>query len=58
MSAFIVSKEHLVEWLKLIDCLEYLSCEHDELKASEAHAILQTMRSTLIRALEQTAWDL
>src|SRR5882724_12430426 len=37
--------------LKLIDCYEYQTCEHDGWEASEAHAFCQALRKAAIHAL-------
>ena len=47
--------------LKLIDCYEYQSCEHDEWESSEAHAFCQALRKTLIHSLpgyDDAPWGL
>jgi len=49
----------VVEALKLIDCLEYQSCEHDEWDTSEACHFLGSLRRALIRCLpgyEKAPW--
>jgi hypothetical protein len=48
-----------VEVLKLLDCLEYQSCERDDWETSEAHKLLDYIRAAAISALpgyEEAAW--
>lgn len=50
----------VVEALKLIDCYEYQSCEHDEWETSEAFRFCAALRSHLIHRLpgySQAPWD-
>ena len=42
----------IVEAAKLIDCLEYQSCEHDGWATSDAAAFLGKVREALLRNLE------
>lgn len=49
-----------VEALKLIDCYEYQSCEHDGWRDSEAKRFCEALRSALIGALpgyEDAPWE-
>lgn len=39
--------------LKACDCFEYQSCEHDEWESSEAHAFIQSLRSSAWHALPE-----
>lgn len=49
-----------VELLKLIDCYEYQSCEHDAWEHSTAHALCERLRSYAIHHLdgyEDAPWE-
>ena len=51
-----------VDVLKAIDCLDYQSCETDDWPKSEAYAILDGIKDSMIRALpgyaESRGWSL
>jgi len=51
----------VVEALKLIDCYEYQSCEHDGWKTSQAKRLCEKLRGNLITALpgyESAKWSI
>jgi hypothetical protein len=51
----------VVEALKLIDCYEYQSCEHDGWKTSQAKRVCEKLRGNLITALpgyEAAKWSI
>lgn len=50
----------VVEALKLLNCYEYQSCEHDGWETSEASAFIKGLRRALIYALpgyDQAPWE-
>ena len=50
----------VVEALKLLDCYEYQSCEHEEWESSEARNFVESLRRALIKELpgyDHAAWD-
>ncbi len=50
-----------VQVLKACDCYTYQSCEHPGWEGSEAHAIIEALRSKAIRSLpgyEDAAWEI
>ena len=50
-----------VQVLKALDCLEYQSCETPDWRETEAHGIIQSLRSSAIRRLrgfDAAAWEI